>query len=101
MLHIDFTLTYVELYFLLISTFSFILYAYDKLQALKNTQNVSRVSEKNLLFSSFTGGTIGSLLSMFMFRHKIRKTSFVIKFSIVVIIQLILIYLYLYQSAKI
>jgi len=95
---IHFTLMYFELYFILISIFSFTLYAYDKLQALKNSHNVSRVSEKALLFSSFIGGTFGSLISMFVFRHKIKKPSFIIKFSIVVILQLLLIYLYVYQG---
>lgn len=98
MLHINFTLTYFELYLFLVSTFSFTLYAYDKLQALKNTQNISRVSEKKLLLSSFIGGTFGSLISMFIFRHKIKKPSFIIKFSTVAILQLLLIYLYVYQG---
>lgn len=98
MLHINFTLTYLEVYFLVVSIFSFALYTYDKLQALKNTQNISRVSEKNLLVSSFMGGTFGSLIGMFLFRHKIKKPSFIIKFSLVVITQLALIYLYVYQG---
>ncbi|MDF1877643.1 DUF1294 domain-containing protein [Sulfurimonas sp. SAG-AH-194-L11] len=98
MLQINFTLTYFEVYLIIVSTFSFALYAYDKLQSLKNTQNISRISERNLLISSFIGGTFGSLISMFVFRHKIKKPSFIIKFSIVVIIQLALIYLYVYQN---
>ncbi|MBL1244332.1 MAG: DUF1294 domain-containing protein [Sulfurimonas sp.] len=98
MIHINFTLTYLEIYFLVVSTFSFTLYAYDKLQACTNTQKASRISENKLLFSSFIGGTIGSLFCMFIVRHKIKKPSFIIKFSLVVITQLALIYLYVYQE---
>lgn len=98
-LSINFTLTYFELYLIVINVYSFTLYIYDKLQALKNSQNISRVSEKALLFSSFIGGTFGSLLAMFIFRHKIKKPSYIIKFSIVIIIQLLLIYLYIYQGS--
>ncbi|RLD40746.1 MAG: DUF1294 domain-containing protein [Bacteroidetes bacterium] len=54
---------------------------------LKNSKNISRVSENRLLFTTLIGGTIGALLSMFIFRHKIKKPSFIIKFSILVILQ--------------
>ena len=100
-LNVNFTLTYLELYFILVNIYSFALYTYDKFQALKNSQNVSRVSEKALLISSFIGGTFGSLISMFLLRHKIKKPSFIIKFSILVILQLLLIYLYIYQGSYI
>ena len=101
MINIDITLTYFELYLILISTVSFILYSYDKLQSLKNSKNITRVSENKLLISSLIGGTVGSLLSMFIFRHKIKKPSFIIKFSIVVIIQVIAIYFYINQGINI
>jgi uncharacterized membrane protein YsdA (DUF1294 family) len=75
-----------------VSLVSFILYAYDKLQALKKSQ---RVSEMKLLGSSLLGGSVGSILAMLIFRHKIKKASFIIKFSLVVIIQAVGFYLYL------
>ncbi len=100
MITINFTLSYLEFYLLSISLISFLIYGYDKLLALKNNKNVRRVSEKNLLLSSLVGGSIGSLLSMFIFRHKIKKSSFIIKFSIVIIIQVVLIYLYIKYGAN-
>ena len=95
MISLNITLTYFELYWILVSVVSFIYYGYDKAQSLKNSKTISRISERNLLISSFIGGTIGSLLAMFIFRHKIKKSSFVIKFSLVVILQVILFYIYI------
>ena len=94
MIHINFTLSYLEIYLILINLVAFTLYSYDKVQAIKNLNNIQRVSEKKLLFSAFIGGTIGSIISMFIFRHKIKKPSFVIKFSIIVIAQALAIFFY-------
>ena len=94
MIHIDFTLSYLEIYLILINLLAFALYAYDKLQALKNLHKVQRVSEKKLLFFAFIGGTIGSIISMLIFRHKVKKLSFIIKFAIVVTIQALAIFFY-------
>jgi uncharacterized membrane protein YsdA (DUF1294 family) len=95
MFHIQFDLSYLEAYILFISIFSFFLYGYDKIKAIQNNKNISRISEKALLFSSLLGGTIGSLFAMVLFRHKIKKFSFLIKYIFVVAIQVIFIYLYL------
>ncbi len=94
MIHIDFTLTYFQIYLIGSNLIAFILYGYDKSLALRNSKNISRVSENKLLFTTLIGGTIGALLSMSIFRHKIKKPAFIIKFSIVVIIQAIAIYFY-------
>lgn len=91
MIHIDFTLTYIELYFILINIFTFILYSFDKLQAMRVEKNISRVSELQLLFFTFVGGTVGSILAMVIFRHKIKKISFLWKFILVCILQIVFI----------
>ena len=91
MIHIDFTLTYKELYFILINVFTFILYSFDKLQAMRVEKNISRVSELRLLFFTFVGGTVGSILAMVIFRHKIKKFSFLWKFILVCILQIVFI----------
>jgi uncharacterized membrane protein YsdA (DUF1294 family) len=94
LINISFSLSYIQVYILSISTISFLLYAYDKLQALKNSKNVSRVSEMKLLTTSLLGGSIGSIFAMLIFRHKVKKMSFIIKFLLVIIIQAIGFYLY-------
>jgi uncharacterized membrane protein YsdA (DUF1294 family) len=78
------------LYFLFINIFVFILAAYDKHQARKNKR---RIPENTLFFLEAVGGTIGLLLAMLFFRHKTSKTSFIVKFSGIFLIQIILVYL--------
>ncbi|NPA08717.1 MAG: DUF1294 domain-containing protein [Chlorobi bacterium] len=79
-------------YFLLaINLFSFIIYRADKRKAEKHER---RISEKTLLVVSFFGGTLGAFLAMVIFRHKISKTSFVLKFGCIVLIQVVFIYLF-------
>ena len=95
MIDISFTLTYFQIYILSISLVSFLLYTYDKLQAIRTSTNISRVSENKLLFFSLIGGTIGSVIAMLLFRHKIKKISFIIKLSLVVIVQAILVYIWI------
>ncbi|MDR7369804.1 DUF1294 domain-containing protein [Flavobacterium aquidurense] len=80
------------LYFLVISIFVFILAGYDKYLARKNKR---RIPENTLFFLEAFGGTIGLLLAMLLFRHKTSKTSFIVKFSGIFLIQIMLIYLIL------
>ncbi|MEI7486342.1 MAG: DUF1294 domain-containing protein [Chryseobacterium sp.] len=77
-------------YLLLIANLiTFSVFALDKWKAAKHQR---RISENTLLFITFLCGTIGSLLGMLIFRHKISKKSFLLKFGFVVLIQIILIY---------
>ena len=77
-------------YLLVISTFVFILAGYDKYLARKNKR---RIPENTLFFLEAIGGTIGLLLAMLFFRHKTSKTSFIMKFSGIFLIQIALVYL--------
>lgn len=77
--------------FLILNLIAFILIGYDKYLA-KN--NKHRVSEKTLLSFVFIGGTIGSGLAILIFRHKTSKRSYLLKFWLIVIIQITLIYIY-------
>jgi len=75
--------------FITINLLSFIIFGLDKKKAVKHQR---RISENALLFITFFGGTIGAVLGMLIFRHKISKKSFLLKFGLVVVIQIILIY---------
>jgi len=92
MININFTLSYIELYLIVVNIFSFLLYGFDKLQAVRNSKNIKRVSENKLFFSSFIGGSLGSIIAMFLFRHKIKKLSFILKFIFIVVLQVAVIY---------
>jgi len=75
------------LYFLFINIFVFILAGYDKYLARKNKR---RIPENTLFLLEAIGGTIGLLLAMLLFRHKTSKPSFIIKFSIIIFIQILI-----------
>lgn len=77
------------LYLLSINTISFILFSYDKFLAIKNKR---RISEKELFTVATIGGTIGGILSMYLFKHKTSKFSFIIVFYTITILQIVLLY---------
>lgn len=80
------------LYFLLINILVFILAGYDKSQARKNKQ---RIPEKTLFLTALAGGSPGLLTAMLLFKHKTSKTSFIVKFVLILAIQTALIITYL------
>ncbi len=94
MINFNITLLYIEIYIIFINILSFTIYGYDKYQALKNKKNISRISEKTLLLIALFGGIIGDITAMILFRHKIKKLSFMLKFSVAVLIQIFVGYLY-------
>ncbi|WP_369013312.1 DUF1294 domain-containing protein [Flavobacterium anhuiense] len=79
------------LYFLFINILVFIFAGYDKSQARKNNR---RVPEKTLFLMALTGGSPGLLTAMLLFRHKTSKTSFIVKFAVILLIQVALILAY-------
>lgn len=62
-------------YYLIINISTFIIYGIDKYLAIKN---LYRISEKILLLLSILGGSIGALISMYLFHHKTKKARFII-----------------------
>ena len=73
-------------FFATINVFSIIYFGLDKRKAQKNQQ---RIPERSLLIMTLFGGTIGSILGMLLFNHKIAKKSFVIKILLIIIIQIL------------
>lgn len=69
LLHLDLLLSYL----ISVSMISFIVFSIDKLQAVRGS---TRLPEASLLTITILGGVAGSVLSMILFRHKIRKHSF-------------------------
>jgi len=59
------------------SMLTFILYGVDKYAAIKDAQ---RIPEMNLLLCGLLGGWPGALLAQSLFRHKLRKAVFQLKF---------------------
>lgn len=92
MININFSITYTELYLLFINLLTFIIYGIDKFKSIQNNKSIMRISESTLLLFTFIGGVIGAGLSMVLFKHKIKKLSFVVKFVVIVVFQIIVYY---------
>ena len=76
-------------YMFSINIFTFLLFGIDKYYSLKDR---NRVPEMSLYFFSIAGGVFGALISMFAFKHKIRKKLFLSLQSFIAIIWIISIY---------
>jgi len=68
---------------ILINIIGFFMMGYDKMQAKKKGW---RVKEKTLLFLAISGGVLGCLLGMYIFKHKTRNILFRIGLPIILII---------------
>lgn len=77
----------ILVYLIVINIITLFLFGIDKLLAMRNGQ---RIPEKNLLGFSLIGGAFGGLLGIFIFRHKISKPSFLWRFALVFILQVVL-----------
>jgi uncharacterized membrane protein YsdA (DUF1294 family) len=75
-----------------ISAIAFFTFGYDK--AIAGSKR-TRVPEGILLALTFFGGTIGAVLGQIVFRHKTIKASFLVKFWILIAVQVALIVLYM------
>ncbi len=53
-------------------------------------KNRQRISEIRLLLLIFLGGFLGGVLGILLFKHKISKRTFLLKFFVVGILQLII-----------
>lgn len=60
----------------------------DKLKAIKQ---LWRIPEKTLFLLAAIGGSVGALIGMYLFRHKIRKWYFVVGMPAILIAQISLI----------
>ena len=76
-------------FFIAINIITFLVFGYDKWLAKKNNR---RVSEFNLLLLTGIGGTIGGIVSMYLFKHKTNKFSFTLAFYAIAILQIVLLY---------
>jgi len=76
-------------FLLIMNLITFCIFGFDKWQAKKNQW---RISENTLLGISLLGGIIGAASGMILFNHKVSKKSFLMKFILVVLIDLVVFY---------
>ena len=85
----------VILYLILINAVSLLLMLADKRKAQKN---LWRIPERTLFTAALFGGSIGSILGMYLFRHKTKHWYFVLGMPAILIAQIALVACYFYYT---
>lgn len=78
---------YLLYYFIVINLIGLLIMKIDK--SASKRKNASRISEKTLLFIALIGGSIGSIVGMYLFRHKTKKLKFRLGIPIMMIFQIL------------
>ena len=74
------------LYLLTVNAIGFILMLVDKIKAKKN---LWRIPEATLFLVAVIGGSIGSILGMYTFRHKTKHIKFTVGMPLILAVQVI------------
>ncbi len=82
-----FSTTNIIIYLIIINLITFATMYIDKRKAKKAKR---RVPEKTLFILAFLGGSIGGIAGMYTFRHKTKKTRFIIGFPAILIFQILI-----------
>jgi uncharacterized membrane protein YsdA (DUF1294 family) len=85
---------FISVYVIIMNIVGFSIMGIDKWKAKKRT---FRVPEATLFIIAIIGGSIGSILGMYAFRHKTRHWYFVYGLPFIFILQVIILFL-LYKS---
>ncbi|MEA4925900.1 MAG: DUF1294 domain-containing protein [Syntrophomonadaceae bacterium] len=85
---VEINLNNLIIYLIIINFISFALFALDKQKA---RTGAWRIEERNLLLSAILGGSLGGLLSMYIFHHKTRHLKFKVGLPLILFVQVILI----------
>lgn len=86
------SLTNVLIYLFIINIIGILIMYIDKKKAKYGRW---RISENTLLIIALLGGSIGTIIGMYWFRHKTQKLKFVLGFPTILISELILIIYFL------
>ena len=78
----------IIVYLLFINLIGILIMLIDKRKAEKGSW---RIPEKTLLIVALLGGSIGTIIGMYRFRHKTKKLKFTLGFPIILITEIILI----------
>lgn len=73
-------------YLLIINATGFILMLVDKIKAKKN---LWRIPEATLFLVAAIGGSVGSLLGMYTFRHKTKHIKFILGMPLILAVQVV------------
>ena len=84
--------TGLEIYLIGINILTFLIYGVDKWKARKDRW---RIPEDTLIWMAIVGGSIGALLAMYLFRHKIRDMKFSLGVPAIILAQVAIYYFFL------
>ena len=82
----------ITIYLLAINLIGILIMFIDKKKAIKQSW---RIPEKTLLIIALLGGSIGTMIGMYWFRHKTKKLRFTIGFPVILISEIALIIYFL------
>ena len=77
------------IYLLAINIVTLIAFGIDKINA---AEHRSRIKIVTLLGLAFVGGSIGALIAMYAFRHKIKKDYFTVGVPLIIVMQIIVVF---------
>ena len=81
---------YIIVYLIIVNILGFLFMGADKRRAKKRTW---RIPESTLFILAVIGGSLGSIVGMYVFRHKTRHWYFVVGMPLILIIQVALVVL--------
>lgn len=73
-------------YLLIVNAIGFVLMLVDKIKAKKN---LWRIPEATLFLMAVIGGSIGSILGMYTFRHKTKHIKFIVGMPLILAVQVV------------
>lgn len=76
-------------YLVIINFVTFAAFAFDKIAAIEGR---SRIRIVTLLGLAFIGGSLGGLIAMYLFRHKIRIDYFTVGIPLIMIMQIVVVF---------
>lgn len=81
-------ITFISVYLISVNLIGFLLMGIDKHKAKKRG---FRIPEATLFVVAFIGGSIGSIIGMYLFRHKTKHRSFVYGMPAILLLQIALV----------
>ena len=78
----------IAIYLIVINIIGLLIMFIDKRKAIKGNW---RIPEKTLILIALLGGSIGTIIGMYWFRHKTKKLRFTIGFPVILLTEIIVI----------
>ena len=85
---------YFAIYLLIVNAAGFLLMLIDKRKAIRHRW---RIPEKTLFLTAAIGGSVGSILGMYTFRHKTKHLQFTLGMPAILVVQLVLVFVFFTQ----